>query len=78
MAHVMHELYPSHLTYVAIRYQVNVYRKCNTAGYYTKETVGETVWDRVCMMVVDTLSTSCSVIKVHLCHSSGHLWNCQC
>jgi len=38
---------------------------------------GMTIWDHVCMLVVDTLNT-CSDMNVHLCDSPEHLWNCQC
>jgi len=35
-----------------------------------------TIWDHVCMLVVDTLN-ACSDMNVHLRDSPEHLWNCQ-
>jgi len=38
---------------------------------------GVTIWDHVCMMVVETLN-ACSDLNVHYMIHQNILWNCQC
>ena len=62
-------------------------QKCLTQTWLTQNrtlsrlrlTSGATVWDHVCVLVVDTLNICCEIIVYLYCVVHQHiLWNCQC